>query len=414
MPPSSPDTPAKAGWRSIVLWGLVAAAVLGALWFFLLRNTQPEPPSGPNQWAAPVAVRISPIEHSDFTVQAQSIGTVTPSNAVTVRSRVAGTLLKVHVAEGQTVRAGQLLAEIDPKPYEVALAQARGQQQQNQAQLKNAKSELARYRQLFEQDSIARLQLERQEALVQQLEGTQLADQAQVDEAKLQLSYARITAPIGGQVGMRRVDAGNLIAANDTNGLFTIVQTQPIQVQFTVPEAQVAAVRAAQRGENGGAEVQAWDRENRQLLAHGVLDSIDNQIDISTGTLRIKARFDNTDDALFPNQFVNVRLDLSHLNNATTIPTDAIQHGSIGSYVYVVEDGKSHVRVLELGPSSGGRTVVVKGLDGASSVVLEGLDRLREGRDVLVVADKQALAPEIEEASAPAALTTQSPTTNTP
>lgn len=390
-PRSSSSSP-RGTSRRLWTWLLIVLLSLALLWFFLLRNTKPPTPAGPNPWSLPVAVRVAPVEQGAFTVQLQSIGTVTPFNAVTVRSRVAGTLLKVHVREGQTVQQGQLLAEIDPEPYRVALAQAQGQQQQNRAQLTHARKELARYQRLFQQDSIARLELERQQAQVQQLEGTIQADQAQVDNARLQLSYTRITAPLAGRVGLRRVDAGNLIAANEADGLFSIVQTQPVSVLFTAPEPQVAAVRQAHAAD-AAAVVQVWDRDNRQLLAEGRLDTLDNQIDIATGTLRLKARFENQDDTLFPNQFVNARLALHTLGDALTIPADAVQFGSDGTYVYTIADDKAHKRVLTLGPSSNGRTVVIDGLGAGEQVVLEGIDRLREGRAVTIVGGNATPAP---------------------
>ena len=384
----APATPPRLALR-LLPWLVLLAALLAGLWYFLLRNSAPNQAPGPNPWAQPVPVLVEPARRHEFTVQVQAIGTVTPQNTVTVRSRVSGQLMRVLVREGQAVTQGQLLAEIDPEPYRVRLSQAQGQQQQNLAQLQNARSELARYRQLFQQDSIARLQLERQEALVQQLEGTLLADKAQVDDARLQLSYTRIVAPIAGRVGMRRVDAGNLVGENDANGLFTIVQTRPISVVFSVPENRVAAVRAAH--ESGKPpRVEIRDREDRTRLAAGVLDTLDNQIDGATSTLRLRARVDNADEALFPNQFVNVRLALQTLPDALTIPADAVQYGSRGSYVYVIVDGKARVRPLKLGPTSEGRTVVLEGLEPGEPVVLEGLDRLREGRAVIIANDAPA------------------------
>lgn len=382
-PDRPPAPPAHRAWARRLLWLALLLTVGLAAWWFLLRPPQTPPPA-PSQWRGPVAVRVEPVRSEDFTVQARAVGTVAPYNTVVVRSRVAGQLARVLVREGQRVARGQLLAQIDPEPLRVALAQAQGQQQQNLAQLRNAESELARYQQLFARDAIARQQLDRQAALVQQLRGTLKADQAQVDNARLQLSYTRIEAPIAGRVGLRRVDAGNLIGANDAEGLFTLTQTQPVAVLFSVPEPQVAEVRAAHAQKDPPA-VEAWDRDNRQRLAQGRLDTLDNQIDAATATLRLKARFENADDALFPNQFVNVRLTLRQLPGALTIPTDAVQHGSRGSYVYVIVEGKARVRELQLGPASGGRTVVFKGLAAGEPVVLEGLDRLEEGRAVNVV-----------------------------
>jgi multidrug efflux system membrane fusion protein len=379
------DSASRPTQRRPLAWLLLLLLAIGAAyWYFFARQPAPPPPAAPSQWRGPVPVRVVSVTQEDFTVQVQAIGTVTPLNSVVVRSRVAGLLAQVAVREGQQVKRGQVLAEIDPAPYKVALAQAEGQQLQNLAQLRNAERELERYRRLFGEDAVARQQLERQEALVQQLRGTLKADQAQVDNAKLQLSYTRIAAPLDGRVGMRRVDAGNLVGANDADGLFTILQTRPVAVSFSVPEAQVSAVRQAHAGKTPPV-VEAWDREGRSRLAAGRLDTLDNQIDLATGTLRLKARFDNTDDALFPNQFVNVRLALQTLPGALTVPAEAIQHGSRGAYAYVIEDGKARVRPLVLGPGDSRRTVIVDGVAAGDAVVLEGLDRLEEGRAVTMV-----------------------------
>ncbi|WP_382154408.1 efflux RND transporter periplasmic adaptor subunit [Hydrogenophaga sp. ANAO-22] len=402
---ASAHSPSRLSWPRRLLWLGLFLGVGFAAWWFLLRPP-PQAPAAPSAWRGPVAVRVEPARTEDFTVQARAVGTVAPYNTVTVRSRVDGQLARVLVREGQKVARGQLLAEIDPEPLRVALAQAQGQQQQNLAQLRNAESELARYEGLFKRDAVARQVLDRQAALVQQLRGTLKSDEAQVDNAKLQLSYTRIVAPIAGRIGLRRVDAGNLLSANDANGLFTLTQTQPVSVVFSVPEPQVAEVRAAHDGKNPPS-AEAWDRDNRTRLALGRLDTLDNQIDAATGTLRLKARFENADDALFPNQFVNVRLALRQLPGAVTIPTDAVQHGSRGSYVYVIAENKAQVRDLTLGPASGGRTVVLKGLVSGEPVVLEGLDRLENGRAVNVVQAAalpagSPLAPEPDQPAAPA------------
>lgn len=394
---------------------LAVAVIVAAAWYLLWR-----PPAlkeaGPNPWKGPLPVRLVPVERRPLVEQVKAIGTVTPMQTVVVRSRVEGTLARVLFQEGQEVRKGQLLAEIDPEPYRVKLAQAEGQQQQNQAQLTSAERDLARYRNLFQQDSIARQQLDSQEALVAQLRGSIQSVRAQVDEARLQLSYTRIEAPVSGRLGLRRLDAGNLVPANDTQGLVTITQTRPITVLFSVPETQLAAVRAGWRQGQGSQKlaVQAWDRAERTQLATGALTTLDNQIDTATGTLRLKAQFDNADDSLFPNQFVNVRLAVRTHDDALVIPADAVQYGSQGSYVYTVRDDKAALRRVTLGAGDGEHVLVLSGLDASDTVVLEGLDRLREGSQVVRVPDgepaqtAQQLQERAKKASA-AAAAAQSP-----
>lgn len=391
VPTDSPPAP-PASTRHLwlrLLAVLALAAVAAGAWYVLWR-----PPAlqeaGPNPWRGPIPVRLTPVQQRPLTEQVKAIGTVTPLQTVVVRSRVDGTLARVLFQEGQEVRKGQLLAEIDPEPYRVRLAQVEGLQQQNQAQLQSAERDLARYRSLFQQDSIARQQLDTQEALVAQLRGGVQSVRAQVDEARLQLSYTRIEAPTAGRLGLRRIDAGNLVTASDTQGLVTLTQTRPIAVVFSVPETQLAAVRASWRGTGSGSPqlvVQAWDRAERQQIAAGRLTTLDNQIDTATGTLRLKAQFDNADDSLFPNQFVNVRLQVRTHENALVIPSDAVQYGSQGTYVYTVADAKARLRRVTLGAGDGEYVLVQSGLNAGEQVVLEGLDRLREGADVVTVVD---------------------------
>jgi len=266
----------------------------------------------------------------------------------------------------------------------VQLAQAEGQYQQNQAELAGAEQDLALYKDLYEQDSIARQQLTQQEALVNQLRGSMKANQAQIDSARLQLSWTRIEAPITGRLGLRNVDPGNLISTGDTEGLVTITQMRPISVVFTVPEGQLEAVRSA-FATGKPMPVAALDRNGETVLSRGRLTTLDNQIDTATGTLRLRAEFDNDDNALFPNQFVNVRLQLHTLPDAVTIPTDAVQYGSRGTYVYVLRDNKAYLRPVTLGPVDGERIAISEGLADGEPVVLEGMERLRDGRDVVVV-----------------------------
>lgn len=367
------------------LWAGVILAALLALGIYLTADGDGEGDAPPRRggWDAPAVVRVEPVQRGSLDVIVQSIGTVTPLNTVTVRSRVAGVLERVVFAEGARVEAGQLLAEIDPLPYRAQLEQAEGQLQQNRARLENARDDLALYQDLWEQDSIARQQLSDQQALVKELEGTVRADEARVEDARLQLSWTRIEAPISGKLGLRRVDAGNLVAAGDAEGLVSITQMQPIAVNFTVPEVEVPALFQAVNG-GEALPVHALGRNGQMLLANGELTTLDNQIDTSTGTLRVRARFANEGFALFPNQFVNVELRLETLESVLTIPTDAVQYGTDRSYVYVIEDGKSWVREVTLGTASNNRVVVREGLAEGDAVVLEGLDRLRDGKQVIL------------------------------
>lgn len=336
---------------------------------------------------ATVPVRVAPAAVGDFPLYYKSLGTVTATNTVNVRSRVAGELVKVHFKEGQQVKAGDLLAEIDPRTYQIALQQAEGTLAQNQAQLKNAQIDLARYKGLFAEDSIAKQTLDTQAALVAQYEGTIKTNQAAVGDAKLNLDFTRIRAPISGRLGLRQLDVGNLVAANDTTALVIITQTQPITVAFTLPETDLDTVLTRFRS-GAPLPVEAWDRGDTRQQATGVLGSIDNQIDITTGTLKFKGRFENTDEALFPNQFVNVRLLADTLKDVVMAPAAAIQFGNSGTFVYVVgADNKVQIRNLKLGVSDGEQTVVKEGLAKGDRIVLEGTDRLREGTLVEVVDD---------------------------
>ncbi|WP_051686009.1 efflux RND transporter periplasmic adaptor subunit [Rheinheimera texasensis] len=350
------------------------------------------PGGGANPWNAPVPVRVISAETTDLKVQFKTIGTATALNTVLVQPRVSGPLLALHFTEGQKVEAGQLLAEIDPAPYQVKLAQAEGQLQQNVAQLKNAELDLALYEKLKTQNSISRQQYNTQQALVNQLKGSLKSNQAQIDAAKLELSYTRIVAPISGKTGLRKVDAGNLVQANSAEGLVSITQSAPIYVVFSIPETQLQSLRLAvqdQQKQQQKLVVEAWDRNDKQLLATGELTTLDNQIDPATGTLKLKAQFANSDDQLFPNQFVNVRLNIASRPGAVTIPQDAVQYGADGTFIYVVENKKAQLKMLELGVVDNGRVEVRSGLKGGDQIVMEGLDRLRPGRDVELVQSSQ-------------------------
>lgn len=273
---------------------------------------------------------------------------------------------------------------IDPRPYEAALQQAKGSVQQNQALLQNARSELTRYQKLIKQDSIAKQTYESQVALVNQYQGSVLTSQAQLKDAELNLEFTQIKAPITGRLGLRQIDIGNYVKVGDTTPLVTITQTQPISTTFTLPEAQLPeVVSRLAKGED--LVVEAWDSTNTHLLATGTVETLDNQINTSTGTILVKARFANEDSMLFPNQFVNIKLKLTTLDKQLIIPTDSVQYGNKGTFVYVVEGDKVHLRYITLGRSDADKTIVIEGLKVGEKVVLEGTDRLREDSQVEVV-----------------------------
>ena len=344
-------------------------------------------------------VRVAPALAQDVPHFLNGLGTVLPSSDVLVTSRVDGQLQRLHFKEGQRVKAGDLLAEIDPRPFQAALDQARGTLAKDQAQLDNARKDLARYAKLAQGNFIATQQFETQRALVRQYEGTVEADKAAVDSAALQLSYSRITAPTSGRLGLRNVNEGNMIKASDTSGIVRITEVSPCDVVFTLPESQVPLVVQALRAHEDDVDrrplpVQAWDREQKRLLDVGGLLSLDNQIDLSTGTVKLKARFPNTEGALYPNQFVNARLQVRVLKNAVTVPTSAVQLGSRGAYVYVAaKNGKGQdavtVRTVTPGIATDALTVIDKGLEPGEQVVVDGLDRLRDGIEVKITASAE-------------------------
>ncbi|TQI81667.1 multidrug efflux system membrane fusion protein [Serratia fonticola] len=339
---------------------------------------------------------MSPVQAATATQQTvprflSGLGTATAANTVTVTSRVDGELMAIHFTEGQQVKAGDLLVEIDPRPYQVQLTQALGQLAKDQATLANAKQDLARYQQLIKTNMVSRQDLDTQLSLVRQTEGAIKADQGAVDSAKLQITYSKITSPIDGRVGLKLVDVGNYIASGSSTGIVVITQTHPIDVVFTLPESNIADLVKAQK--TGPVAVEAWDRTNEHQLTQGVLLSLDNQIDTATGTIKLKARFDNQDDALFPNQFVNARLKVDTLHDAVVIPTAALQMGNEGHFVWILNaENKVSKHLVTAGIQDSQQVVITTGVNVGDRVVTDGIDRLTEGMQVEVVAPQKATA----------------------
>ena len=370
--------------RTLLGIGLGLAIVAGAGWYISQTGTTPAAKQGAGRFGAgmPTPVGIATASKGEVPVVIRALGTVVPLQTVNVKTQITGQLIKVEFKEGQMVKQGDLLAVVDPRPYDVALQQAIGQQQKDEALLKNAQVDLERYRKLVQQDSIARQQLDTQQSLVRQYEAALVIDQAAVDAAKLNVTYTKIIAPLTGRIGLRTVDPGNYVSMSDATSICIIIQVQPISVLFTIPEDTLPLVRERLKA-GAKLEVRVLDRAQKNELGVGRLDTYDNIIDITTGTVKLRAVFDNKDETLFPNQFVNVRLLVDTVKDATVVPVAAIQRGQPGTFVYLVKgDDTVEIRVVELGATDGEKVQVVKGLQPGDQVVIDGTDRLRDGAKI--------------------------------
>lgn len=373
---------ARARWRRGVLL-LVLAAVLGGLgWVVFRPHNAPQPQQGRRFGGGPVPVVAAAAAKADVDIVLNALGTVTPLATVTVKTQIAGQLTQIAFREGQTVHQGDFLAQIDPRPYEMQLNQYMGLLARDQALLKDAQINLARYEKLLAEDSIARQQRDTQASLVKQYEGAIATDTAQVNNAKLNISYCRIVSPITGRVGLRQVDPGNYVQTNDSGGIAVITQMQPISTVFAIPEDNLPAIMRRLRA-GATLPVVAYDRSQTNKLAEGHVTTVDNQIDTATGTIKLRAQFDNSDETLFPNQFVNLRLLVDVQKDAVVVPTSAVQRGEPGTYVYLIKsDNTVTVRPVKLGPTAAGKVAVLSGLDEGEQVVVDGADKLREGAQV--------------------------------
>jgi membrane fusion protein, multidrug efflux system len=382
MPPSLP--PRRRIWGRLI-WILIGLVVIGAVaWVIFRPHAVQRAPTGRFSSDQPMPVATATATTGDLPITLDALGTVTPLATVTVRTQISGQLMQIAFTEGQIVKQGDFLAQIDPRPYQATLDQNQGQLLRDQALLDNARIDLARYRKLVAQDSIASQQRDTQASLVQQYEGAVKTDQAMVSNAQLNLAYCHIVAPVTGRVGLRQVDTGNYVQTSDANGIVVITQLKPISVIFTLPEDRLPAV--LKRVHSGATlQVTIYDRTQTNQLATGTLATIDNQIDTSTGTVKLRAQFDNDDETLFPNQFVNAELLVDTLHGATIVPTAAIQRGAPGTYVYLLAaDQTVSVKPVKLGPADGERVAVTEGLAPGDKVVTDGADRLRDGAKVTI------------------------------
>jgi multidrug efflux system membrane fusion protein len=362
---------------------LVVVALLGYLVFRSQHSTQ-HAGAARNAQAGPQPVGVATIGQGDIRVIVDGLGTVTPIATVTVQTQINGQLQQVAFTEGQLVNKGDFLAQVDPRPYQLLQAQYEGQLARDQGLLAQARLDLARYKKLADQNSIARQQYEDQIYIVQQDEGTVKLDQALVDQQKLNVTYCHIVSPVTGRIGLRLVDPGNYVQTTNNTGLAVITQLQPITVIFPVPEDDLRQI-LPQLNAGATLPVYAYDRANVHPLATGHLAALDSQIDTTTGTVRLRAQFDNTDNALFPNQFVNARLLVKTLHDVPTVPTAAVQRGAPGTYVYVVNANDTvSVRPVSLGPTDGALAAVDSGLSVGERVVVDGSDRLRDGARVTI------------------------------
>lgn len=403
--PADAAEPRRLGRRAFFIATLVALLLVGGVGWLAWKLTQnsstgtpaagapggqprggaaPGGPGGP-RGLPPTTVGLATVARADIPVTVEALGTVVPAATVRVKPQVSGVLREVRYREGQMVRAGDLLALIDPRPFEMTLQQATGQRMQGEAQLEAARVTLQRYRTLLQQDSIARQEVDSQEALVKQLEAGLVVSRANEGTARLNLGYTRITAPIAGRVGLRTVDVGNVVTQSDTNGVAVITQMAPIDVEFSVPQDLVGALRQAVEA---GTSAKALDRSRSNVLATGKFSAFDNLVDTQTGTVKAKARFENGDGALFPNQFVNVQLQLRTIEDALVVPVAAVRAGPTGDQVFVVQPDRTvRVREVQRGQVTGERVQIVRGLAEGDRVVTEGADRLRDGARVTLPGD---------------------------
>ncbi|MES2742739.1 MAG: efflux RND transporter periplasmic adaptor subunit [Pseudomonadota bacterium] len=398
--------PPRRSRRSKLIGGVIALAVMGALGALAWYLTHPAAgaagasgqggragpggPAGGGRGGPPSTVGVATAVRADIPVVLDALGTVTAAATVTVRPQVSGILQKILFKEGEMVKAGQLLALIDPSQFEMALLQASGQRQRDQAQLENARLTLERYRTLLGQDSIARQDVDTQAALVKQLEGTLMTDRAAEGTARLNLGYSKVRSPIGGRVGLRVVDVGNLVNANDANGLAVVTQLSPIDVEFAVPQDQVPDVQG-RVNEGAALPAIALDRTRTATLDTGRFAALDNQVDVQTGTVRAKARFANAKGALFPSQFVNLRLELRTIADAVMVPVTALRHGAAGDFVYVLKGDRTvELRSVTRGQSTVDKVQLRTGVKVGEQVITEGADRLKDGAKVVLPGDKPA------------------------
>jgi membrane fusion protein, multidrug efflux system len=374
-------------WRR--LSGLLLAGALVVLaWqgFDRLEAPQPSSPAGRNAAnEAAATIRAASVVSGAMPIVVDALGTVTPLSTVSVRSQVSGRLVDVLFAEGQNVKRGDELARVDQRPFDASLAQAKALIEKDTAALSQAEADLARYQALNRQDSISRQQVDDQAFLVAQDKAAIASDQAQIDAANLNISYAHIVAPISGRLGLRQVDPGNYVTPNDTTPIVVIAQMDPISAVFSIPEDKLGGI-AKRAAEGAALPVEVRDRANENTLAKGSLETFDNQIDPTTGTVKMRAIFDNAGQSLFPNQFVNVRMTVDTIADKPLAPAAAVQLGANGTYVYLIDDAKTaHVRSVKTGPSANGLSVITQGLAVGDVVAVDGVDRLRDGAKVRVV-----------------------------
>ncbi len=409
--PVAPEEPSGSGWRKWIA-ALVIVLVVGAAVWKIRSNTQAQQLNAAQMEAAedvPTPVHVAPVQQKTMPIYLTELGTVTAYNTVTIKTRVDGQLMRVNVREGQAVKQGEMLVEIDPKPYEAALAQAQGQLVKDQATAENAKAEAARYTALLQAGVVSKESQQAQISTAGQAEGSLAADRAAIEAAKVNLGYTKIVSPIDGVVGLRQVDAGNIVHAADTTGLIVVTQLQPISVIFTLPEDQLPEVLKLTRGGSKLA-VEAYDRSEATHIASGTVLTVDNEIDTTTGTVKVKAVFDNHDGALFPNQFVNVRLILQEKRDAMVVAAAALQTGSQGNFVYLLKQGHPPVDPIEAKNNAGKMTlptersksnyyvearpvkveltegtqvILSAGVKAGDQIVVEGQEKLKNGSSVV-------------------------------